>query len=46
MVMPKKTAAEMGTFVDTRDGTEYKTCKIGNQVWQAESLKFELDSDD
>lgn len=42
----KRTAAEMGTFVDTRDGTEYKTCKIGNQVWLAENLKFELDSDD
>lgn len=43
---PKRSAAEMGTFVDTRDGTEYKTCKIGKQVWLAENLKFELDSDD
>ena len=42
----KKVAAEMGTFVDARDGTEYKTCKIGKQEWLAENLKFELNSKD
>ena len=31
-----------GTFVDERDGREYKYTTIGNQVWMAENLKYEL----
>lgn len=30
-----------GTFVDERDGREYKYTTIGNQVWMAENLKYE-----
>ncbi|MCQ2062131.1 MAG: hypothetical protein MJY99_02190 [Fibrobacter sp.] len=31
-----------GTFVDERDGREYKYTTIGDQVWMAENLKYEL----
>ena len=31
---------EYGTLLDERDGQEYKTVKIGDQWWMAESLNF------
>jgi uncharacterized protein (TIGR02145 family) len=34
------TAPISGNFIDVRDGTEYTTVQIGNQVWMAENLAF------
>lgn len=31
-------------FVDDRDGQFYRSIKIGNQVWMAQNLNFEIDS--
>jgi len=40
----KVMAGENPTFTDTRDNHEYKTIKIGDQVWLAENLAYETET--
>lgn len=36
-------AGDSGTFVDTRDGNEYRWVRIGGKVWMAENMRYEAD---
>jgi uncharacterized protein (TIGR02145 family) len=35
---------KFGSFIDNRDGTNYRVVLIGSQLWMAENLKFKPDS--
>jgi len=38
----KAPAPAIGDFIDNRDGKTYKTTKIGEQIWMAENLNYNI----